>query len=360
MRWCKLNQWVRGCHRSEVVQLCSSQASASILLTSALLIGCGGDGAVETGMSRPTITYVTPSNAAIGVATNAKVTVTFSERMDLSSLNKAIALSDTTSNLDVALQDVAFDDVNNIATVTPAAPLQGEQGYKLRVSTAATDLAGNKLAASYASTFSTSSVVDTDAPTVTSWAPLDGETGVGTNSAVAMSFSEPMDAAPVEAAMVLSDGAGAPVPGSMKYIGQAAAFKPAAPLLASKTYTVTMTSVAKDLAGNLLTAKSWIFATGSGLDTILSKIDSVVPVQNSKDVPPSTPLASTFDSAIYPFVFGIVDGVTAPVFIDYSTNTVTLALTVPLPSDTPFTTTITASDLAGNPTAYSWNFTTGR
>jgi hypothetical protein len=71
-------------------------------------------------------------------------------------------------------------------------------------------------------------------------------------------------------------------------------------------------------------------------------------------------MSSTFDSAIYPFVFGIVDGVAAPVFIDYSTNTVTLALTNPLPSDTPFTTTISASDLARNPTVYRWDFTTGR
>lgn len=326
------------------------------------MIGCGGGGAdgSDADRSRPTITYVTPSNAEQGVATNAKVTVTFSEAMSQSSLKAAIALSDASSNVDVALQQVEFDAANNIATVTPVGPLEGQRTFKLRVSTAATDLAGNALAASYASSFYTSSITDASAPTVTSWAPRDGETGVGTNSAIAMSFSEPMEAASVETALVLSNGADAAVPGSMKYIGQAAAFKPAEPLIASTTYTVTMTSVAKDLAGNPLTSKAWVFTTGSGPDAILPKVESVVPAPDSKNVPPNTVMASTFDSAIYPFVFGIVDGVAAPVFIDYSTNTVTLALTVPLPADTPFTTTITASDLAGNPTAYSWNFTTGR
>lgn len=364
MQCCELTRLSPARRRPEGLQHGARRTAASILLASALLAGCGGGGAdgdaVNTDRSRPSITYATPSNNEQGVPTNGKVTVTFSEAMSPSSLKAAVALSDTSSNDDVALQEIKFDTVNNIATVTPEQPLQGQRTYKLRVSTAATDLAGNALATRYESSFSTAATASTSAPTVSSWAPRDGETGVGTNSAVAMSFSTPMDAASVEAALVLSDGVAATVPGSMKYIGQAAAFTPAAPLAASTTYTVTMTAVAQDLAGNALTPKSWVFTTGSGPDTITPKVVSVIPAPNASDVAPNTVMSSTFDSAIYPFVFGIVDGVAAPVFIDYSTNTVTLALTNPLPSDTPFTTTISASDLARNPTVYRWDFTTGR
>jgi hypothetical protein len=329
-----------------------------------LAIGCGGDGGsgrdTDNDRSRPSVTYVSPVNNKDEVSPNTRVAVTFSEAMNKTSLSSAISLREVGTNTGVALRELDFDTVNNIATVTPEQPLAGQKRYRVRVSVAATDLAGNPILAAYESHFATAAVADPSAPTVTSFAPRDGETGVGANSAVAFAFSEPMYAASLQAAFTLSDGASPAIMGSVKYIGQTGVFEPAAPLLPSAAYTVSLTSEAESLTGKALAPKVWRFVTGPGPDTTRPKVLSVVPGRDASGVSRTTVVSATFDSPIYPFLFGTVDGFAVPVLIDYSTYTVTLAPTVPLPAGTPFTTTITASDLADNANSYSWNFVTSQ
>jgi hypothetical protein len=305
------------------------------------------------------VTYLSPVNNSDDVSPDTAVAVTFSEPMRPSSLTTAIALHDVDDDAPVALREVEFDSVNNIATVTPQQALSKQRRYQVRISVAAADLAGNSIATAYESRFATAAVTDASAPTVTSFAPRDGESGVGTNSAVAFAFSEPMDATSLGMAFTLAAGASPPIEGSVKYIGQTGVFRPASPLLPSTAYTVSLTAAAKALTGKVLAPKSWRFVTGSGPDTTPPKVLSVVPAQDARNVAPSTVISATYDSPIYPFVFGAIDGFATPVLIDYSTYTVTLTPTVPLPAGTPFSTTITASDLAENPAAYSWNFVTG-
>ena len=336
---------------------------APMLLAAAWVAGCGGGSSSgdsnNTDQSRPSITYVTPSNNESDVAPNTNLAVTFNEPMSQPSLVTAITLVDTAGNVDVKLREVEFDASSNIATVSPEQSLLTQTPYRLRISTAAKDLAGNSIVVAYESTFVTAAVASGKQPTVLSFAPREGELDVGTNSAVAFAFSEPMEATSLERAFILSDGTSPPIIGTMNYIGQVGVFKPATPLLAATSYSATLTSDAKALTGYALVSKTWRFSTGAGPDLTAPKVISVVPARNAVNVSPSTVISATFDSAIYPFVFGLIDGFATPVLIDYTTNTVTLTPTVPLPSSTPFTTTITASDLAGNATTYSWNFTTG-
>ena len=193
-------------------------------MSAALFVaGCGGGGdggasvAGSLDKTAPTVTYVTPANNAGRVGTNARLTATFSEAMSEASLASAIGLVDEASGSAIALQSITFDRVNNIATITPQAPLTPDRVYRAEVSTSARDLGGNPLADAYGWRFSTGGGADTTAPTVTSHAPVSGATGVPTDTGVALSFSEPMDVASVGAAFALTRS-GTVVAGKLAYV----------------------------------------------------------------------------------------------------------------------------------------------
>jgi hypothetical protein len=57
-----------------------------------------------------------------------------------------------------------------------------------------------------------------------------------------------------------------PVAGTVSYLGTTAKFKPTSNLVANTVYVATVTTGAKDLAGNALAAvKTWSFTTGAAL-----------------------------------------------------------------------------------------------
>ncbi len=95
--------------------------------------------------------------------------------------------------------------------------------------------------------------------------PATGATGVAVNAPISVSFSEPMDASTITAATVEVSGGGAAVTGTITYTGQTATFTPDAILRYDTTYTVTITSGAKDPAGNPLAQYSWTFTTESAV-----------------------------------------------------------------------------------------------
>lgn len=346
------------------------RAWGAVLATVFLVAGCGGGGdgdgdgdeSVAGALDKvaPTVTYVTPSNNASNVGTNARLTITFSETMSESSLASAIGVIDETSGSAVALQGIAFDRSNNIATLSPEAPLTPNRVYRAEVSNAAKDLAGNPLAEAYTWRFGTGGSADTTAPTVTSHAPGSGATKVPTDTAVAMSFSEPMDVASVGAAFTLS-GAGTVIAGRLAYVGQAAVFTPSAPLEPRTNYVATLRRAAADLAGNAMAADVvWTFTTGAGADRTPPLVLSVSPANGTTQVPRDSALVVTFSEPIYPFVYGLIDGVLVEVDIDYATHTVSVIPTVPLRSNGRYTGSVQAKDLSGNAmdAPYRWGFVT--
>ena len=92
-------------------------------------------------------------------------------------------------------------------------------------------------------------------------------TGVQT-CALPISFSEAMDPSTITSAtFTLTQGA-IPVSGAVTYVGTAAIFTPASNLAVSTLFTATITTGAKDLAGNALAAnKTWTFTTGTAVAT---------------------------------------------------------------------------------------------
>ena len=110
-----------------------------------------------------------------------------------------------------------------------------------------------------------SSTPDTTPPTVSVTNPADGATGVFVDGSISITFSETMDPATVNpTTFMLEDANHTPVLTSVSYAGNIVTFTPInpQPLAHSTVYTATITTGAKDLAGNAITADhSWSFTT---------------------------------------------------------------------------------------------------
>jgi hypothetical protein len=122
--------------------------------------GSGGSGPV-TDKTPPTVVSVSPANNAKGVASNATITVTWSEAMDKASAQAAFQSAELAGK-------VTFDWPSaTVMKVTPSEPLVYAKGkhadlatlaakaYSLSLNTSAKDAAGNAMAKSYSSKFYT-------------------------------------------------------------------------------------------------------------------------------------------------------------------------------------------------------------
>jgi hypothetical protein len=102
------------------------------------------------------------------------------------------------------------------------------------------------------------------APTVTSTIPSSNGAGAALNVKVAATFSAPMDPSTISATTFTVQQGSALVPGTVTYSGSTATFTPAANLATSSNFTATISTGAKDLAGDALAAPySWSFVTGT-------------------------------------------------------------------------------------------------
>ncbi len=105
-------------------------------------------------------------------------------------------------------------------------------------------------------------VPDVTAPSVMSTSPASSATGVQRNPVVTATFSEAMTVSTLNTTtFVLMNGA-TPVPGTVTFSGTTAVFTPTIALAANTTFTATVSTGAKDAAGNALAAaKTWTFTT---------------------------------------------------------------------------------------------------
>jgi len=104
---------------------------------------------------------------------------------------------------------------------------------------------------------------DTTRPTVLIALPTDAATGVAINRKISATFSEQMDSSMLTTlTMTLQQGT-TPVPGTVTYTGITASFKQTSDRFQIPSYTATITTGAKDLAGNALAGNFvWTFTTG--------------------------------------------------------------------------------------------------
>src|SRR5205814_1968429 len=91
------------------------------------------------------------------------------------------------------------------------------------------------------------------------------------------------------------------VAGTVTYAGVTATFNPVSTLAPNAVYTATMTTGARDLAGNALaTGFSWSFTTGVTPDTTPPIVSATVPANAATGVAINQKIAATFSEAMDP------------------------------------------------------------
>src|SRR5207248_116898 len=106
---------------------------------------------------------------------------------------------------------------------------------------------------------------DLTAPSVSSTVPANGATAVPINQTINATFSEPMDPLTINTASLRLIGPGGTlVTGTVAYdvSSRIATLDPVSNLAPNTVYTATLTTAARDLAGNALAANFvWNFTT---------------------------------------------------------------------------------------------------
>jgi hypothetical protein len=99
---------------------------------------------------------------------------------------------------------------------------------------------------------------------VSSTIPFDAATNVAVSTTVTATFNEPMDASTIDGTTftLKTTSGGIAVAGTVAYGANSATFTPTSPLANNTNYTATITTGAKDAAGNALASnKVWAFTT---------------------------------------------------------------------------------------------------
>ena len=332
----------------------------------------------------PSVTSTNPSNGAMNVPINQKITATFSEAMNPTTITAAGTFTlAVTAGGAVVPGTVTYVAASNTATFAPTANLLPSTQYTATITTAAQSAAaGNGLAANYVWSFTTGLTADTTAPTVISTIPASGAIAVPTNQTISATFSKVMDSATITATgtftLAVAGAGGAAVSGTVSYAGSIATFAPSSALTPSTEFTATITTAAQDLSGNALAANYvWSFTTGTGPDTTSPTITLTNPASGAMNVPLNSVASATFSKPMNPvtitapgtFTLAVAGiggaAVAGNVTYDSVSQIATLTPSANLTASTQYTATITsaATDLAGNPLVAGaapnpWTFTT--
>ena len=313
-----------------------------------------------------------------GIGTNQKITVTFSEPMNVASLMATGTFTVTSPGPTLVPGSVSYDMVNNIAVFTPTGGVFASgTTFTGMVTTAAESVGLVPLANDYVWTFSTGAGTDTTPPLVSSTDPVANAPSVATNQKIVATFDKGIDSTTLTGTtFTVTEKVGllnVPVAGTVTYstIGTTATFTPSSTLDPNAVFTATLTTGVEDLSGNALASNFvWTFTTGATTDTVAPTVTSTNPAASATGVGIDAAVNATFDKAMDSSTLNSTTfTVTGPgstvvvgkVSYDVADEIVTFTPTSPLASSTMFTATITgAQDLAGNALATtSWTFTTG-
>ncbi len=203
---------------------------------------------------------------------------------------------------------------------------------------------------------------DKGAPSVSSTIPASNSENVPRNMTISVVFDEEMDPASISATTFTVKQGTTSVTGVVAYTGTIATFTSAVNLAANKKYTASITTGAKDVAGNALASnKTWEFTTG-GSTTTLAKVElggaSNYVILAKTAINNSTTSAITGDLGLSPAATSFITGLALVDFTGYATSTQVTgkvyAADMATPTDVNLTTAvnnmITAyNDAAGRP-----------
>ena len=342
---------------------------------SALATACGGGGqdpilgAGDTALAlQPTVTSVAPLPGAALVPLNTRlITATFSQAMESASLGTASFTLACPSLAATTGRAVTYIESDKTATLAlPAGTLlPAGEVCTATVGAGVRDTTGAALGQDFVWQFTTGATLDTTAPLITSTINANGANAVSVNAKVGVTFSEAMDPLSLAApTFTLAQGSNL-VPGTTSYSGVSAVFAPTNALAVNTTYTATVSSAAKDLAGNAMAAHYvWSWTTGAALDTTAPTVTGTIQANNAVNVAVNTQAGVTFSEAMNPLSIKNTNvvlresasAVVVPGVVSYSgVNAAFMPLNNLLPG-TRYTLTVKGGatgveDVAGNPMA---------
>jgi hypothetical protein len=307
-------------------------------------------------------------NAGTGVSISGNVAASFSEAMDPFTITtETFTLKQGAT---VVPGSVSYAGVT--AVFNPTAILQPLTVYTATVTTGAKSLTGLSLVADFSWTFETGVTPDTTRPIVTATVPVNAASAVPINQKITAAFSEGMNPLTITPLSFTLKQGTIPVVGTVTYAGLTATFAPLANLLPSTFYTVTVTTAARDLAGNALAFDlNWGFVTSANTDTTRPAVTATVPANGATAVGINQTINATFSEAMDPLTLTTASvrltgpgGTLVPGIVSYVlvSKIATLTPALALASNTVYTASVTtgAKDLAGNMVlARIWRFTTG-
>lgn len=293
------------------------------LLMTALIAGCGGgdqgrDPILGTGgiaVPPPMVTAVAPVHGATGVAVNnTTINAAFSKDMNPASINGSTFTLACPGGAPVT-GSVAYVAASRAASFVVNGNLPFSTICTATITTGATDTAGFSLVSNFVWTFTTvpaPAPPDLTRPRVISTVPattIPGvTTGVASNTAIIVTFSEDISPATITAGSLTVTCAAPCVnpAGSVSYVvgSRTAVFTPAAALVAGTIYTVTVTTAVTDLAGNTLAgnqlplpaASNYVFTflTTGPLAPANISVLSTNPIAGANTVCPGAGINATF------------------------------------------------------------------
>ncbi len=343
------------------------------LLIAALSIsGCGGgsnSGGTGQQTTPPTVVEVNPTNGSTGVAVSlTNINVIFSELMNETTLNTSTFTLTGPGGAAVP-GTVSFPSGEQTAAFTPSANLAYDTEYTVTITTGAESMSDVALAANYSWSFTTAPA---PAPSVASFSPQNGASGVSLNTTVSATFSQAMNASTISAStFTLAATGGSAVTGTVSYDAATfiATFTPSAPLSYDANYVATITTGAQTSTGIALASNvTWSFTTVQGATPTVT---AVTPSNSSTGVAVTSAVTATFSEAMVSalintstFTLAPQGGSAVAASVSYNSTNLTATLTpsAALAYNTTYTATITTAvtSTQGIPLAEndSWSFTT--
>ena len=227
----------------------------------------------STNTTAPSVTSTNPVDTSVGAGTNKKITATFSQAINSTTVTQTTFTLMGPGETPVVGM-VTYSTIGTTATFTPSIELIPNTTYTAAITTGVTDLSGKALASNFGWTFTTGDTTDTVVPTVSSTNPIDGAPAEGIDASINASFDKAMDPSTLNPITFTVTGPGATVvAGQVTYDvpDRIVTFTPTSPLATNTTFTAALTG-ALDLAGNPLATFVWNFNTGM-TTTGLSPID---------------------------------------------------------------------------------------
>jgi hypothetical protein len=217
----------------------------------------------------PTVISTDPANNATSVVLNKTITVSFDQAMD------PLTLTATTFTINQGATPVTgtVSYTGTTASFKPSTALASNTIYTGTITTGAKNVAGTTMANNYVWTFTTGTI---SAPKVNSNDPANLATGVALNKVISAVFSEAMNSATITTSSFTLMLGTTSVAGAVTYSGTTATFTPTGNLLSGSTYTVTISTAAKNPAGTpLANDYVWSFSTAATLGPLNVDLKSV-------------------------------------------------------------------------------------